>query len=372
MKARLILLLILSIAASLPAPVLADVRPTFTLSGETFELKQENDFPLGNFERRLAPDEIIAKLEAGPLQDVQYFDLKYDTYTYFVYVVSNDTSDVHQGVLSWDSQMPETVAWRYDAQEKKLHRLPEVPAVSNAIRLDAAPGLTYVVCQRKSLITLRGPLQGVYFSDWHSFSDTRLKRSHAYGLSFGFVSAIVIAALGLYLSTRKSHLLLYTVYCLASSGIFAMLKGYIALRVDLFSLLVAVAGVGLVAFTNQCLETARHLPRIHRISWFIMGLLLLLALWCLVQKNWGLLQLGIPIAMGFTFVVSLRRFRDDRGARLFAIGCGAFWVLSVLYIINAIRPLHPMLSHAALIGFLLEIACFSAGIGDSLTRREQT
>ena len=345
-------------------------QPTFTIQGEQFVLRQQNDYSLGNVSERLSFDELAAALKEDRFHSQESFRLEYGRYFYFAYLLDNQNQATTRVFLKLPGKLPESQVFTYEAGG--FQTWTRYPGDFEAFYKDIPPGKTIVVGYRLASGNLRGRAVDVTLYDFQSFVLKVASFQKAYAWMQGATLMLVFYNLCMLLMIRKSYFFYYSLYSLSALSSVGFFLGDVAFDVPKLTFVSLVAEVSLLLFCERSLSLTHYHPRYAKFQKPVLALLLVNAGIAFISKELMAMMLGSGIVLGYCIVASFLRWRSGFApARMFLVGWALFFFGMLISFLNIVVVGNPYLSWALMYGFALEIGCFSLAISQKARLSEQ-
>ncbi len=206
-------------------------------------------------------------------------------------------------------------------------------------------------------------------------------REMLFGLYAGIILVMFIYNLFVYFSVRDKSYLYYVVYILLIGLTQASLKGYttkylwpdsIHLNHYSVTILSCLAGIFALEFLKDFLHTKENDPKMHKLSWVILGLFGISMLMNLIgfdQDAFTLMQLTTALGSVYALAVAIRILRMGfRPAKFFLIAWSILLVGAIIFVLKdfQVLPYNIFTNYSLQVASILEVVLLSFALADKI------
>ncbi len=352
------------------AQLLADEPASFVIEGEIFHAQQKNVYRLGNYDKPLTEEKIIALVKTHQYEFSLDYVMEYERYSYWVYFVDNLNDKPQKIFLRYPMLMPESKAWLL--HEGRLVAFEAYPVAFDIFFVEIPPGRSTIVGSRLSGGNVTGRAATISIKDFASTARMVSFEQHVMGGLLGAVAIMILYNLGMYLFFKRIYFIYYAIYTTASTYALMIFSGYLSWSIPRSGVGLAIAGVGLILFCNSSLSMRSSQPKLYKISLGFLIYCVVFGCYVLIAPSWNIISLSVPATMLFCVYVSVRRAWDGyRPAIYLVVGWTAMLIASVGSLVNLAFFGSFLLGNLNVYGLALEICFFSFAIGQKVRLSEQ-
>jgi hypothetical protein len=348
----------------------AEDRVNFVIEGESFSLRQQGVHNAGIYEQELSESELRELLQVRRYEFADSYELRYKKYSYWVLLVENRNPTATAAFLRFPQLAAMTKAWLYSGET--LQPFTRYPVVFDIFYADIPPGRSIIVGMRNGGGDVQGLATSITLHDFENTVWMVTTEQHLMGGLVGTVAIMVLYNFGMYLFFRRIYFLYYTLYSTATMYCIAVFAGYLPWVLPHLGAGLAVAGVGLLLFSNSALSLSSTQPRLYKISLGLMLYCVGFGFFMVLVPQWTAIAFSMPLVLLYCVYTSVKRALDGfRPAVYLVIGWLGLMLAALFSVMNVAFLGSKMFANLAPYGFAIEICFFSFAIGQKVRLSEQ-